>query len=129
MAGGGSRRRGGNSSARRPPAATPATSTCGSPLLGDLRATASQTGRAARPYWAVTRAVRLSGPAAGARVRERHGPRLVVCLVATEVPMPNVLLVDDDEDTRTLVLESLKRRGISANMVASGQECLDWVRD
>ncbi len=43
--------------------------------------------------------------------------------------MPNVLLVDDDEDTRTLMLESLKRRGVSVATVASGQECLDYVRD
>ncbi|HEY4177881.1 MAG TPA: sigma-54 dependent transcriptional regulator [Kofleriaceae bacterium] len=43
--------------------------------------------------------------------------------------MPNVLLVDDDEDTRTLVVESLKRRGYTADMVGSAQECLDWVRD
>jgi len=43
--------------------------------------------------------------------------------------MPNVLLVDDDEDTRTLLHEGLQRRGISAHAVASAAECLEWVRD
>ena len=43
--------------------------------------------------------------------------------------MPNVLLVDDDEDTRTLLHEGLKRRGFSVEAVESAQACLDWVRD
>ena len=43
--------------------------------------------------------------------------------------MPNVLIVDDEEDTRTLLLEGLKRRGISVDMVASAAESLEWIRD
>ncbi len=43
--------------------------------------------------------------------------------------MPSVLLVEDDEDTRLLLQESLVRRGFSVDAVASAQECLDWVRD
>jgi two-component system, NtrC family, response regulator AtoC len=43
--------------------------------------------------------------------------------------MPNVLIVDDDEDTRTLLFEGLKRRGFAVDMAASGAECLEWVRD
>jgi two-component system response regulator AtoC len=43
--------------------------------------------------------------------------------------MPSVLLVDDDEDTRTLLYEGLKRRGVAVDAVASAQECLEWVRD
>jgi DNA-binding NtrC family response regulator len=39
-----------------------------------------------------------------------------------------VLLVDDDEDARSLLCESLCRRGFDAHSVASGQACLDWVR-
>ena len=43
--------------------------------------------------------------------------------------MPNVLIVDDDEDTRTLLCAGLERRGFTADMAASAQECLEWVRD
>ncbi len=43
--------------------------------------------------------------------------------------MLKVLLVEDDEDTRTLMLDALKRRGFTVDMVASAQEGLDWVRD
>ena len=43
--------------------------------------------------------------------------------------MPSVLLVDDEEDTRVLLHESLKRRGFTVAAVASAQECLDYVRD
>jgi two-component system response regulator HydG len=39
-----------------------------------------------------------------------------------------VLLVDDEEDTRALLCEALRRRGFDAHEVASGQACLDWVR-
>jgi two-component system response regulator HydG len=39
-----------------------------------------------------------------------------------------VLLVDDDEDTRTLLCEAMRSRGFDAHHVASGQACLDWVR-
>ena len=41
----------------------------------------------------------------------------------------SILLVDDDEDARTLLCESLRRRGFEAHEVNSGQACLDWVRD
>jgi two-component system response regulator HydG len=41
----------------------------------------------------------------------------------------SILLVDDDEDARTLLCESLRRRGFEAHEVESGQACLDWVRD
>jgi DNA-binding NtrC family response regulator len=40
-----------------------------------------------------------------------------------------VLLVDDDEDTRTLLCEGLRRRGFDVYEVESGQACLDFVRD
>ena len=40
-----------------------------------------------------------------------------------------ILLVDDDEDTRMLLDESLRRRGFDVQPVASAQECLEWVRD
>jgi DNA-binding NtrC family response regulator len=50
-------------------------------------------------------------------------------LVAASRTMPSVLLVDDDDDTRTLLHESLCRRGFNAIAVASGQEALDRVRD
>jgi two-component system, NtrC family, response regulator AtoC len=43
--------------------------------------------------------------------------------------MPSVLLVDDDEDTRTLLEESLRRRSFNVHAVASAQECLEWVRN
>jgi two-component system, NtrC family, response regulator AtoC len=43
--------------------------------------------------------------------------------------MPNVLIVDDDEDTRTLLFEGLKRRSFAVDMAASGSECLERVRD
>src|SRR5690349_8578231 len=43
--------------------------------------------------------------------------------------MPNVLIVDDDEDTRTLLCEGLKRRGFAVDMAASAMECLERVRD
>ena len=43
--------------------------------------------------------------------------------------MPQILLVDDDEDTRTLLLEGLKRRGLQVAAVASAAEALEWVRD
>jgi two-component system, NtrC family, response regulator AtoC len=43
--------------------------------------------------------------------------------------MPFILLVDDDEDTRTLLEESIRRRGFDVHAVASAQECLAWVRD
>jgi two-component system response regulator HydG len=43
--------------------------------------------------------------------------------------MPNVLVVDDDEDTRTLLCAGLERRGFTADMAASAAECLEWVRD
>jgi two-component system response regulator AtoC len=43
--------------------------------------------------------------------------------------MPNVLLVDDEEDTRCMVQEALGRRGFAVETVASAQQCLDWVRD
>jgi DNA-binding NtrC family response regulator len=43
--------------------------------------------------------------------------------------MPNVLIVDDDDDTRTLLFEGLKRRSFVVDMAASGAECLEWVRD
>ena len=43
--------------------------------------------------------------------------------------MPNVLIVDDDEDTRTLLSEGLKRRGLAVDVAASAQECLEQVRD
>jgi two-component system response regulator HydG len=39
-----------------------------------------------------------------------------------------VLLVDDEEDARTLLCESLRRRCFDAHHVATGQACLDWVR-
>jgi len=40
-----------------------------------------------------------------------------------------VLLVDDDEDTRTLLCEGLRRRGFDVHEVESGQACLDFVRN
>jgi two-component system response regulator HydG len=43
--------------------------------------------------------------------------------------MRNVLIVDDEEDTRTLLVEGLRRRGVTVDMVASGAECLEWVRN
>jgi len=43
--------------------------------------------------------------------------------------MPNLLLVDDDEDTRTLLFHGLERRGLNVAMVASAAEALEWVRD
>jgi DNA-binding NtrC family response regulator len=43
--------------------------------------------------------------------------------------MPNVLIVDDDEDTRTLLSEGLVRRGFAVDIAASAPECLEWVRD
>jgi two-component system response regulator HydG len=43
--------------------------------------------------------------------------------------MRSILLVDDDEDTRELLLEGLRRRNFDIHAVASGQECLEWVRD
>jgi DNA-binding NtrC family response regulator len=43
--------------------------------------------------------------------------------------MSQILLVDDDEDTRTLLLEGLKRRGLQVAAVASAAEALEWVRD
>jgi two-component system, NtrC family, response regulator AtoC len=43
--------------------------------------------------------------------------------------MPNVLIVDDDEDTRTLLSEGLKRRGFTVDMSVSAPECLERVRD
>src|SRR5678815_3278967 len=43
--------------------------------------------------------------------------------------MPNVLIVDDDEDTRTLLSEGLKRRGFTVDGAASARECLEQVRD
>jgi two-component system response regulator AtoC len=43
--------------------------------------------------------------------------------------MPNVLIVDDEEDTRTLLVEALRRKGVAVDAVASGSECLAWVRD
>ncbi|MBA3391636.1 MAG: sigma-54-dependent Fis family transcriptional regulator [Deltaproteobacteria bacterium] len=41
----------------------------------------------------------------------------------------SVLLVDDDEDTRTLLCEALRRRGFNVDAVASAQACLEKVRD
>jgi DNA-binding NtrC family response regulator len=41
----------------------------------------------------------------------------------------SILLVDDDEDTRTLLAESLRRRGFKTDTVASGNACLEWMRD
>jgi two-component system response regulator HydG len=41
----------------------------------------------------------------------------------------SILLVDDDEDARSLLGEGLRRRGFNAHEVESGQACLDWVRD
>jgi len=58
------------------------------------------------------------------RARE-HGALFVLCSNA----MPSVLLVDDDEDTRTLISEGLSRRGFKVDAVASAAECLEWVRD
>jgi two-component system response regulator HydG len=43
--------------------------------------------------------------------------------------MPNVLIVDDDEDTRTLLSEGLKRRGFAVDTAASAAECLEQVRN
>ncbi len=43
--------------------------------------------------------------------------------------MPSILLVDDDEDTRSLLELGLRRRGLDVHAVASAQECLAWVRD
>src|ERR1041384_7569972 len=43
--------------------------------------------------------------------------------------MPNVLIVDDEEDTRILLSEGLKRRGFTVDIAASAQECLEKVRD
>ncbi|MDQ3365583.1 MAG: sigma-54 dependent transcriptional regulator [Myxococcota bacterium] len=43
--------------------------------------------------------------------------------------MPSVLLVDDDDDTRELLAEGLKRRGYHVDTVDSGRACLDWMRD
>ena len=43
--------------------------------------------------------------------------------------MPNVLIVDDDDDTRTLLSEGLKRRGFTVDRAASARECLEQVRD
>ncbi|MBX3159054.1 MAG: sigma-54-dependent Fis family transcriptional regulator [Deltaproteobacteria bacterium] len=40
-----------------------------------------------------------------------------------------ILLVDDDEDTRTLLAESLRRRGFDVRAVPTGAECLELVRD
>src|SRR6185436_419742 len=46
-----------------------------------------------------------------------------------EMTMRNVLIVDDDEDTRTLLSEGLERRGFTVDMAASASECLERVRD
>ena len=43
--------------------------------------------------------------------------------------MASVLLVDDEEDTRMLLCETLKRRGLDVHSVASAAECLDYLRD
>jgi DNA-binding NtrC family response regulator len=46
--------------------------------------------------------------------------------------MPNVahvLIVDDDEETRTLLSEGLQRRGFTVDLAASAAECLERVRD
>ncbi|MBA3452828.1 MAG: sigma-54-dependent Fis family transcriptional regulator [Deltaproteobacteria bacterium] len=43
--------------------------------------------------------------------------------------MPAVLLVDDDDDTRELLAEGLKRRGHDVNAVDSGRAALEWMRD
>ncbi|MDQ3364535.1 MAG: sigma-54 dependent transcriptional regulator [Myxococcota bacterium] len=40
-----------------------------------------------------------------------------------------LLLVDDDEDTRTLLCEAMRRRGFNVDAVASGAACLERVRD
>jgi len=40
-----------------------------------------------------------------------------------------ILIVDDDEDTRTLLAESLRRRGYTVDDAPSGQVCLEMLRD
>ena len=42
--------------------------------------------------------------------------------------MPNVLIVDDDEDTRVLLQGGLQQRGFTVHTVGSGAECLEWAR-
>jgi len=41
----------------------------------------------------------------------------------------SILLVDDDEDARTLLCESLRRRGFDVHEVESGHAALEWARD
>jgi two-component system response regulator AtoC len=43
--------------------------------------------------------------------------------------MPSLLLVDDEEDTRTLLCEGLRRRGYEVSDVASGAACIEWLRE
>ncbi len=38
-----------------------------------------------------------------------------------------ILLVDDDDDTRTLMCEGLRRRGLDVEMVDSAQACLTRI--
>ncbi len=46
-----------------------------------------------------------------------------------EVAMPTILLVDDDDDTRDLMREGLRRRGYDVNDVPTGAACIEWMRD
>ncbi len=43
--------------------------------------------------------------------------------------MPSILLVDDEDDTRSLLSEGLRRRGYDVSNVGSGAECIAWMRD
>jgi DNA-binding NtrC family response regulator len=43
--------------------------------------------------------------------------------------MPSVLLVDDDEDTRVLLCDGLRRRGLDVHAVGSARECIEWMRE
>jgi two-component system response regulator HydG len=43
--------------------------------------------------------------------------------------MRSVLLVDDDEDTRTLLAAGLERRGFTVAAVESGAAALEWMRE
>ncbi len=49
------------------------------------------------------------------------------CIVRST--MQSLLLVDDDEDTRTLLRDGLRRRGYEANDVDSGAACIEWLRE
>jgi DNA-binding NtrC family response regulator len=41
----------------------------------------------------------------------------------------SILIVDDDEDTATLLVEALRRRGFEVDSVSSGDACLERVRN